>query len=407
MNTRKIALIALLAPAFVGGIASTACSDASALPGLDNIAEQCGLKCDAQGVVEGNANISGIRSIDAFFGAVVDFNGQATLVSGNIEAQLARIRGTLGVATNADIKAKLTANFAANVMGKATVAVEPPKCQVSASATIEASAKCDATVTPGMASVKCSGTCTAEASASATCDAMATLKCSGSAPMLKCEGTCKAACEGTCMLTGTTKCQGECMGTLGADGNCNGECKLDAGAQCNGSCSAGCKGTCEYTPPMGVMCSGGAEVKCEAKANASVECKGKCEGSFEEPMVKAECKPARVFFKYAVAGGVDAAAKANFDAQMAIVVDAYGQMLAEVKRADVVIKAGANLSTAASGAVTGAVTELSAKADLKATIGAGCALGELGKVAGLVTAGTGKLTASVSAVADITTAIGG
>jgi len=165
------------------------------------------------------------------------------------------------------------------------------------------------------------------------------------------------------------------------------------------------------------MCSGGAEVKCEAKANASVECKGKCEGSVEPPMVKAECqasakasaelkaecKPARVFFKYTAT----AAATAEFDAQMAIVVDAYGQMLAEVKRADVVIKAGANLSTAASGAVTGAVTELSAKADLKATIGAGCALGELGKVAGLVTAGTGKLTASVSAVADITTAIGG
>src|SRR5690606_14692625 len=44
---------------------------------LGDIAAQCGLTCDAKGILEGNASISGNASVDAFFGAVVDFKGAA------------------------------------------------------------------------------------------------------------------------------------------------------------------------------------------------------------------------------------------------------------------------------------------------------------------------------------------
>ncbi|MDX2055158.1 MAG: hypothetical protein SFV15_22340 [Polyangiaceae bacterium] len=421
MKTTKIALIALLAPALIGGIASTACSDvANAAGPLDGLAAQCGLVCDAEGIVEGNAQISGIRSIDAFFNAVLEFNGQATLVSGNIEAQLARIRGALGVTTNAEIKAALTAKLTANVEGKARIVAEPPKCEVSAKATLEAQAKCDASVDPGSASVKCSGSCVAEASASASCDAMATLKCSGTAPMLSCSGTCKASCEGTCMLDGKTKCEGTCAGTLNADGTCMGECTVAAGGKCNGTCSGKCTGECEYTPPMGVMCSAGAEVKCEAMANAQVECKGKCEGEVTPPMVKAECNasakasaevkaecsPPKLYVEFTAKAGLDAAAKADFAAFTSVFVDAYGQILAQQAQAKGIIKAGGTLTAAATAAAEG-LGQVAIDGDLKAKIGAGCAIPEMGKVGKLIGDATGKLNTSVMDVAAITTTVGG
>jgi len=423
MNTRKIALIALVAPAFVGGIASTACSDASALPGLDNIAEQCGLVCAAEGIVEGNAQISGIRSVDAFFNAVVDFNAKANLVSGNIEVQLGRIRAAVGASTNAELKAKLQAKLALYVTGNLKVVAQPPKCEVSASASVEATAKCDASVTPGMVSAKCSGSCTLDASATATCDAMATLKCSGTAPALNCMGVCKASCEGTCMLDGTAKCEGSCMGMTDATtGNCNGACMLSAGAQCNGSCTGQCKGECEYTPGN-AMCTGGAQVKCEAKANAQVECKGRCEGTVTPPMAKvecqasakasaevnAECTPPKLDVQFAVKADLDATGKAEFEAFRAVFVDAYAQILAEKARAKIVIDAGTGLTTAAGVAVKGAVQAVidTPKVDLKASIGAGCALKELPNVGMSISGSTKKLTDSVTAVAEVSTVVGG
>ncbi len=424
MNTRKIALIALLAPAFVGGIASTACSDASALPGLDNIAEQCGLVCAAEGIVEGNAQISGLRSIDTFFAAVVDFNAKATIVSGNIDAQLGRIRAAVGVDANADLNAAIKAKFALYADGGVTIVAQPPKCEVSASATIEATAKCDATVTPGMVSATCSGSCTLDASAMAKCDANATLTCSGTLPDLQCAGTCKAACDGTCMMDGTAKCEGTCSVAPDANGNCNGACTISGEGQCNGKCMGSCKGECSYTPPNG-MCTGGAQVKCEAKANVSAECKGKCDATVTPPKASAECEasakasgeinvectPPKLALKATFKASLDAdlVAKAQYQAFATVFFDAYGQILAEVKRADVVAKAGGNLAVTGKAAVEGAANQLKASADvkLKATIGVGCALAELPKVATSVKVGTDKLTGSIAAAAKVSTAVGG
>lgn len=421
MRTSTYGFGALFVPMMMGALLVQGCGEDSALPGgAGDLAAQCGLVCSAEGIVEGNASISGLQSIDAFFNAVVNFNAKANIVASNIDLQLGRIRGALGVETNAEIRAALEAKISANVEGGFKIVAEPAKCEITASATVEAAAKCDAEVDPGMVSAKCEGSCTAEASAMAECSGEATLKCSGTAPSLACEGTCKAECTGTCTMDGTAKCQGTCMGSTDDGGNCDGECQLSAGATCNGSCEGECKGECEYTPPSG-ECEAGAQVKCEASASASVECEGKCEGEVEPPMVKAECQasakaeaelnaectPPKLDVQFEFAAGIDASAQAEFEAFLSVFVDAYGEILAEVGRADIVVEAGADLVGAAEGAVTGAVEELSVNGDLKAIVGAGCALDQLPLVVGVIGDATAKLEGSVSATADITEVVSG
>src|SRR3972149_992550 len=58
------------------------------------LAKSCGIdvECSAGGIVEGNASISGVASIDAFFQSVLSFQAKAGNVSAGIEAELAAIR---------------------------------------------------------------------------------------------------------------------------------------------------------------------------------------------------------------------------------------------------------------------------------------------------------------------------
>jgi len=62
---------------------------------LDDLAGQCGLTCPKTGIVDGNASISGVASVDSFFQAVLDFQAKANNVSAGIDAQLAAIKATL------------------------------------------------------------------------------------------------------------------------------------------------------------------------------------------------------------------------------------------------------------------------------------------------------------------------
>src|SRR5690349_4644778 len=95
INHRAAGLLLLVAGAF-----STQACDGKDSP-LGDLAEQCGLTCDAKGIVEGNASVSGIPNVDAFFAAVVNFNAKASLVSGNIDAELLKIKAALGLEANA------------------------------------------------------------------------------------------------------------------------------------------------------------------------------------------------------------------------------------------------------------------------------------------------------------------
>lgn len=335
-----------------GMLLSLACALALGATGCDKAAEACGLElaCPGeegsdgkivQGIAEGNASISGLRSVDAFFSAVVNFRSAAGSIKADVDDLLAKVAVSVGLepgATSAEIKAALQAKISANVDGGLKVNFQEPRCDVSANVVVEAAAKCDADVDPGMVSVMCMGSCEVEAMAAADCDAEAEVVCTGTAPALACSGSCEGECEfaadvsckGSCMggcegscnvnvsgeCTGTCngKCDGECMGdtdssengcsgtcmgtcegkcdlgvTAECTGECHGECTGECMADVGGSCSGSCKGECEYTPPM-AECSANASVSCRASASASAMCEGKCEGEVQPPSVKAECE---------------------------------------------------------------------------------------------------------------------
>jgi hypothetical protein len=402
---------------------------------LGDLAKECGLACpaDGEGIVAGNFSISGVASIDAFFGAVVNFNAKANLVADNISSEVAKIKARLGLeadATAAEVKAKIVADFQLDADAELVVKYQEPKCEVSVKATVEATARCDVNVEPGSATVQCSGSCEVEASAMAECSGDATLKCSGTAtgPNLECMGDCSGTCELTAAATCEGTCKGTCMGTCsagtGQNNECNGECDGMCQGTCEmtakGTCSGQCKGTCEYTPPMATgMCEGGATVKCEASASGSVECNGKCEGEVTPPSASAECEasakaeaqanvectPPQVTLEYtldaSLTGQARLDAQAKFEAFLTGFVDSYGKIVAELKRADIVLEAGAQVATAADGALDGAF-EAAADGSLKAKIGVGCAVAELDDVGAVVDDATENLNGSVSGAVALT-----
>jgi hypothetical protein len=398
---------------------------------LGDIAKECGLVCPEEGIAEGNASISGVVSVDAFFGAVVNFSGKATLMADNIDAELGKIKASLGLeadASAADIKAAMIAEFELDADADIVITFEPAKCEASARATVEASARCEGSVTPPMATVECSGSCQAEASAMATCDAEATAKCVGTAPNLQCEGECSGTCELEVAATCEGTCKGTCMGTCsasGAMGECNGACDGECQGTCEmgakGTCSGQCKGECEYTPPSG-MCEVGASLRCEASAMATVECSGKCDGEVTPPEASAECEasakaeasvsvectPPKLALEYQFAANASANAQANFEGFLTGFTASFGKIAAEIGRGEVLLAAGADLTAAASGAVSGAVdAALEGDVSLKAKVGLGCALTELDNVGAALSSATGKINASLSATAELTAAFGG
>lgn len=414
--------------AFLGlGIVTAGCGeDALGDSPIGDLAKQCGLVCAEKGILQGNASISGNASVDAFFGAVVDFKGAAEGLAADVQAKLDAIAVSVGLepgAAAADIKAALQAKLAANVSGGLEVKFQPPKCSASLEVTANAAAACDASVDPGSVEVKCEGSCTIDASMQAECSAKGELKCSGTAPNLECAGSCTgecklevgATCEGTCK----GECTGECSvkdGSGNCAGKCDGECKGTCELKAGGSCSGKCEGSCEWTPPEG-ECSAGLEAKCEASADADIQCKGGCDGKVTPPSVSAECKATveakananaqctppelDIAFKWNAQLEADVNAQAEFKAWLTGFKANYSALLAASAKATLLAEAGANLGASGKAAVEGFVGNLKGSADLKASIGAVCALAELEHVPGLLTEATGKVQGSISAVAEI------
>jgi hypothetical protein len=444
-NYRQMSLVAVAACLLVScgkNGSNPLTGDGGILPGgggdpLALIAKQCGIDidCTAGGIAKGNASISGVLAIDAFFQSVLDFQAKADNVSASIDAQLTAIRGDFGIAASADLATELKAQVSANIEGSLTVKAEPAKCEVDAQATLEAQAHCDASVNPGSATVKCQGSCDVEADAMVDCGANADLMCTITPPMGMCSGTCKGTCEAK--LSGAAKCDGTCKGT------CMGNCSAysDSGAtQCAGSCDGMCMGSCEATlmaeakcdgtcsgectikPPDG-KCTGAIRAHCDAKANAMVECKGRCDGSIEPPSAKAECNasakaeaklnvectPPRVAIAYKLKAGVNADAQAKFEAGLKNLQVRLPALLAAIGKANAVVDAGKGLTSDGKAAVEGGITAASsaaAKGDLKVIFGLKCAAKELGNVGGAIKGSSDRLAASVKASADLKGALG-
>ncbi|TPV95267.1 MAG: hypothetical protein B7733_10965 [Myxococcales bacterium FL481] len=418
---------------------------------LGSLREQCGLTCAAEGIVEGNASISGVASIDAFFSSVITVRDTALNASASMKVELEGIAASIGIEGTADmsvselaaaIEANMGAHIAAYAEGGIEVMYDPAKCEANLDVAVEATADCDVTVDPGMVSASCQGTCEIDVAAQADCMAQGTLKCEGQAPNFDCEGTCTGSCQLEAAAACSGSCNGSCEGTCTAcaggacetddagvvtncagscEGSCTGECKLEASAQCEGRC----EGSCEYTPASG-SCEANATAKCEASAEANVDCKGSCEGEVVPPSASAECEAAveakasasvectppslRVDFQFR--SDLDANAKAefkawleNFKARFAAIVAINAKLVGPSVEGDGGLQlAITNLGSAAGDAVNGAVTaaaDAAASGDLKVIVGLECASKELGNVGTALGAATSELQASASAFVTV------
>jgi hypothetical protein len=403
--------------------------------GLPDLGKFCGFTCPGDsvdgtkigGVAEGNASISGVPSVDAFFSATIAFRTATDGVSAGIQEQLNLIKADFGI--EGELAAGLQTAFDANLEAGVKFEYQPPKCAIDAEATLEASAKCDATVSGGKVEVECKGSCEAELNAEFECDASAELYCTVTVPEIKCEGECQGSC--TAEIKGGAKCSGTCRGT------CDGKCTAfsDAeGTQCAGSCDGGCEGECEAqltaaaecmgtcrgectakAPEAG--CMGAVKAECRGKADASFKCQGRCDGDFEPPMVSAECKasakaqasvniectPPRLGMTYAF----KANASGEFKAALTSLIDVRLPALLKARsKAKLVARAGEDLGVAAQGAIKGAVDELRADFKLKLANDLQCAIEQLPAARDIISDARDELTNRLNDSKKVTEMLG-
>ncbi len=440
---RGAAVLAVLCLA----LASSSCDEAEKLAG------ECGLACpgsegpdgvEIKGLLEGNAAISGVAKVDAFFAAVNNFRGTADNVSAGINAELDKIAADFGIVADSDadggvadvdIAAALRAKFEANLEGRIQIDYQPARCAVDASATIEAKARCEGEINPPEVSVECKGSCELEAEAELECSAEADLECTFTGPTVMCQGECSGTCEA--MLSGSAMCDGTCRGDC--SGTCSAYVKDGNGAtKCAGSCSGMCTGSCELKAKAGVKCmgtcrgectvkeaeascEGSARASCRARGDASIMCEGKCDGEFKPPSADVECEasaraeaklnvectPPSVQARYVLKAGVSAMAQAEFEGALKTMIKVrLPALLAALARAESVRDAGVDLGAAGRTAVKGAITAAQGDAGIRAKAGLLCAAGEIDKVPGAIKASADRLAASIEASGKITTMLG-
>ena len=387
-------------------------------------ADQCGFTCNGDALAEGQVSISGVANIDAFFNQVANFNATATVVADGLTAPMARIKAQLGLpatATGAEVAAKMKADF--QLDGDVKIVYAPPSCEISAKATVDATAKCDASVDPGSVKASCEGRCEADVQVSGgkvECSGEAKLHCTAPSVNVACTGSCKgsceltaaAACSGTCKGTCDGTCEvkdaaGKCAGTC--DGKCQGTCELSAGGSCSGTCS----GDCAVESTTG-SCTGGAKVECFAEpptGSASVTCEGKCEGSIEPPKasveceasakaeaeMRAECTPPSIDVTANLSASANAEVTARYDAFLEVFKTEMGVLVANLRRGDVVLKAGASVVASVpdvAAAFKAALPE--ASGNLKLAAGLGCAGTLIVKVPDAMAKSTDTLSKSVT-----------
>jgi hypothetical protein len=392
---------------------------------ISDVGKQCGLQCPEKGIAQGNASISGVASVDAFFQAVLDYRAKANNVSSGIDAQLAAIGSDFGLASGADLSVALMEKISANVEGGLTVDAEPARCAVDVQSTLNVQAHCEASVKPAKATCGCRGRCEVQANAKVDCGASAELECTVNAPMATCQGKCQGAC--VTQLDTAARCAGTCRGT------CSGRCRAyahhgDGSTQCAGDCEGMCQGACEARiaakaectgscngecslPKADGNCEGGIHAHCVAMSNAMVDCGGRCEGEIVPPKGKAECEasakaeaklnvqctPPRLVVKYVLKAGLDATAEAQFVAAAKNLELRLPALFAAIGEASSVTEAQVELIGDGRTAVKTAIQQaVSDKTMLAARlVGLGCALGELDAVDSAIDKANTRLSVSL------------
>lgn len=405
-----------------GSLAAQGCD-----PG--DIAAQCGLECDANAVANGNASVSGVQNVDAFFSAGLNLAAEVNLLAASIRAELDAIAKSCGGvegAAGADVAVAVNTYLEGYLEGGLTLDYQEPRCEVSAKATVEATAKCDVEVDPGSVKAECSGKCEAEVNAEGQfeCEANVEAQCVLNAPKVDCEGKCDGSCkiEGSATCEGT--CKGECdgewegsteSGTSGS-GKCNGQCSGTCEASVAAECSGSCEGKCVVEPADG-KCEANATARCDASANvdAKVECNASCEGEVTPPSasaeceasakaeaeVKAECTPPQIAFGYEFKAGLDAAAQAEFEAWLKGVFSArLSALLGFQAKAELLAQTCANFAGNGAAAATSSFNAaLSGELSIQQTFGLGCAVDQVGDLASAVSTAATGLAAEANAYA--------
>jgi hypothetical protein len=418
-------------------------------PGLPNPLEFCDVGCPDERLAEGNASISGIASVDAFFGAVISLRAAGANANANMRAEMELLAASLEIEGAADlsmddlaaaIAGELELKFGAYTQGGLSVSFQPPKCEANMEIVAEAAAECDVEATPGEVDVECSGSCEISAEAQAQCSAEGNLSCTGQAPSFdcsggtctgsceadvafECEGSCQGSCEGTCTVCAggdceddgngvITNCAGSCVGT------CDGTCELEAG----GNCGFRCEGSCEYQPGEGVECEAGATASCDVSASAEVECSGKCEGEVTPPEVSAECQasveakasaevecmPPSLSLDFQFKAGLSAEEKAEFKVWLEQFRVRFAAMIAVNAKLEAMAPALGQVVVAGEGAVKGAIQAMldSGELDFKATLGAGCGLAEADEVGKALESTVASVEGTGSAFVTIAASVG-
>ena len=401
-----------------------------------------------QTLLKGNASISGIASVDAFFSSVLSVRDASAAVSGSVEAELRGMAVSLGIEGAADleisdlaaqVKIAIQAKLEANVKGELRIAFQPPKCEADIDVAVKATAECDVEVNPGQVSVQCEGSCEVSAEVAAECHAEANLTCEGQAPNFQCEGSCKGSCQlevaAECSGSCSGECDGECSVCAGGEcetengvvtncaGSCSGMCKGTCELAAGGSCEGRCEGSCEYTPPE-AKCEGGAQAKCDFSGKAEAKCEGKCEGSVTPPSAKAECEasvnakakaeiqctPPSLNVEFQFAAGLNADAQAEFKVWLEGFKVRYAALLAAGKKLEFVGQAAVDLSAAAQGAVKASIdagVSAAADGDVQIITGLNCALQELRNVGTILNTANAQVQASTSAILEVSGSVGG
>ena len=430
---KKVYLLTSAALLVAAGFAIPGCSEAQ--KAAEAGAEQCGLTCDAEMVANGKANVSGVANIDSFFQAVVDFQSTAQLVTDGLTEPLARLKAQVGLsadASAADFQAAVVAKY--GLAGNIAIAYAPPRCEVSAQATVEATAKCDVNVNPGTAKVECSGRCDAEVQVSGgelSCEGDAKLNCTAPSANVACSGNCKGTCTLDAAATCNGTCNGQCDGTCSVedsdgncagtcDGTCSGKCELTGGGECQGTCDGECS-----VEAQGGSCDANAKVECFAEppeGELNVQCSGKCEGEVTPPSasaeceasakasaeVHAECTPPSIEVTYQFAASATADMQAAFEGQfMASLQANLGAVVANLKRADIVLKAGADVVAKIPAVTDSFNAAASGDVNLKIAAGLACAVTNIAAVPNIITDATSSLSGSVSTSATFVAGLKG
>jgi hypothetical protein len=57
----------------------------------------CDVGCSQEGIAQGNASITGVKSLDGFFESVIRFDAKAGQISASIDAELRALAADFGV----------------------------------------------------------------------------------------------------------------------------------------------------------------------------------------------------------------------------------------------------------------------------------------------------------------------